>query len=155
MAATAVRAQTAEKGFGLERLKDALFGYSFISVPLLVYGILFFYPIVYAIYISRYDWRILGKTGNRGLGNYHDLLHDHRFGIAVKHGLEFSISFTIFTMALGLFVAVVVNSAVRARSFFRSAFYFPSIASSAAITALALFVLSADEIGRASCRERV
>src|SRR5204862_7442296 len=62
----------------------------------------------------------------------------------IRHGLEFAISFTIFSMALGLFVAVVVNNAVRARTFFRSAYYFPSIASSAAITALALYLLSAD-----------
>jgi multiple sugar transport system permease protein len=47
-------------------------------------------------------------------------------------------------MALGLFVAVVVNNAIRFRGFFRSAYYFPSIASSAAITAIALFILSAD-----------
>jgi multiple sugar transport system permease protein len=144
MAATAVKTEIGAKGFGGERLKEALFGYSFIAAPMIVYGVLFFYPIVYAIYISRYDWGVLGKVGNRGWGNYHDLLHDHRFGIAIKNGLKFALTFTVCTMALGLFVAVVVNNAIRARSFFRSAYYFPSIASSAAITALALFVLSAD-----------
>jgi multiple sugar transport system permease protein len=148
MAATATTTTGVRvKGFGGERVKEALFGYSFIAAPMAVYTILFFYPIVYAIYISRYNWGVLGKiepNPNVGWGNYRDLFHDHRFGIAVKHGLEFSISFTIFTMVLGLFVAVVVNSAVRGRNFFRSAYYFPSISGSAAIVALALFVLSAD-----------
>ena len=125
-------------------MKEALVGYSFIAAPMLLYSVLFFYPIVYAVYISRYDWGVLGKIESSGWANYRELLHDERFGIAVKNGLKFTLSFTIFTMALGLFVAVVVNNAVRARGFFRSAFYFPSIASSAAITALALFVLSAD-----------
>ena len=131
MAATGSRTETGPRSIGGESMKEALVGYSFIAAPMLVYSVLFFYPIVYAIYISRYDWGVLGKIDSRGLGNYHDLLHDHRFGIAVKNGLKFTLAFTIFSMALGLFVAVVVNNALRARTFFRSAFYFPSIASSA------------------------
>jgi multiple sugar transport system permease protein len=144
MAATATSTEAPAERAGSERLREALVGYSFIAAPMLLYTVLFFYPIAYAIYISRYDWGVLGKIDSRGWQNYHDLLHDHRFGIAIKNGLKFTLSFTIFTMALGLFVAVVVNNAVRFRSFFRSAYYFPSLSGSAAITAVALFVLSAD-----------
>ena len=38
------------------------------------------------------------------------------------------------TMAIGLFLAVIVNQKIRGQTFFRAAFYFPAIASSAAIT---------------------
>jgi multiple sugar transport system permease protein len=142
MAATSTETET--RGFGSERVREALVGYSFIAVPMLFYAVLFLYPIAYAVYISRYDWGVLGKIDSRGLGNYREVLHDHRFGIAIKNGLKFTAAFVPLSMALGLFVAVVVNNALRARTFFRSAFYFPSIASSAAITAIAIFVLSAD-----------
>src|SRR2546421_1053258 len=47
-------------------------------------------------------------------------------------------------MALGLYMALVVNQKIRARAFFRAAFYFPPLASSAAITAIAIFILNAD-----------
>ena len=47
-------------------------------------------------------------------------------------------------MALGLFLAVIVNNALRFRAFFRAAYYFPALASSAAITAIAIYLLSAD-----------
>ena len=47
-------------------------------------------------------------------------------------------------MALALSLAVIVNAGIRGKSFFRSAFYFPSLASSAAITAIAIYILSAD-----------
>ena len=47
-------------------------------------------------------------------------------------------------MALGLLVALVINAKIRGRAFFRSAFYFPSIASSAAITTIAIFILNPD-----------
>jgi len=144
MAVRAATTETGTKRFGGERTREALVGYSFIAAPMLVYAVLFFYPIVYAIYISRYDWGVLGKVDERGWENYRELLHDERFGKAIKNGLKFTISFTIFTMALGLFVAVVVNNAIRFRTFFRSAYYFPSLSGSAAITAVALYVLSVD-----------
>jgi multiple sugar transport system permease protein len=44
-------------------------------------------------------------------------------------------------MALGLSLAVVVNSKLRGQTFFRSAFYFPAIVSSAAITVLFIFIM--------------
>ena len=47
-------------------------------------------------------------------------------------------------MALGLLMALVINQKIRGRAFFRSAFYFPSIASSAAIAAIAIFILNAN-----------
>src|SRR5213593_2227818 len=143
MEATAAQDGPGARRIGRESVKEALVGYSFIAVPMILYAVLFFYPIGYAIYISRYDWGALGPISTLGWGNYHDLLHEHRFGIAIKNGLKFTLGFTIGSMALGLFVAVVVNNAVRARGFFRSAFYFPSISGSAAITAIALFLLSA------------
>ena len=47
-------------------------------------------------------------------------------------------------MALGLLIALVINARIRGRAFFRSAFYFPSLVSSAAITAIAIFILNAN-----------
>ena len=44
-------------------------------------------------------------------------------------------------MALGLFLAVIVNEGIRGRTFFRAAFYFPTLASSAAITVVWIFLL--------------
>ena len=44
-------------------------------------------------------------------------------------------------MALGLLLAVVVNSKIRGQTFFRASFYFPAIASSAAITLLFIFIM--------------
>ena len=48
------------------------------------------------------------------------------------------------TMAAGLFLALIVNQKLRGRTFFRAAFYFPAIASSAAITTLWILLASPD-----------
>ena len=44
----------------------------------------------------------------------------------------------------GSSIALVINAKIRGRAFFRSAFYFPSIVSSAAITTIAIFILNPD-----------
>jgi multiple sugar transport system permease protein len=47
-------------------------------------------------------------------------------------------------MALGLLMALIVNQPIRGRAFFRSAYYFPSLTSSAAITVIAIYLLNAN-----------
>ena len=56
-------------------------------------------------------------------------------------------------MAIGLFLAVIVNQKIRGQTFFRAAYYFPAIASSAAITILWIFIVVARRpVQRASGR---
>jgi multiple sugar transport system permease protein len=123
-------------------LHEGLVGYAFVAVPMAVFLIFFIYPMGYAIYISRYDWGILGPLSSVGWGNYTSLWHDTLFRRAIRNTLEYTAWVVPAQMALGLLLAVVVNQRIRARTFFRGAFYFPSLASSAAITAIAIYLLN-------------
>lgn len=127
------------------RLREAGWGYGFIAVPIAVFGLFFIYPFGYAIYISFFHWGILGKQGNAtGTFNYAKVLHDPIFHTALKNVAEYAIGVVPLTMALGLSLALVINQKIRGRNFFRSAFYFPSIASSVAITTIALYIFNSD-----------
>jgi ABC-type sugar transport system permease subunit len=125
-------------------VREALVGYAFVFVPMAVFVLFFIYPMVYAVYISRFDWGILGPLENIGWKNYSDLWHDTLFRRAIKNTLEYTLWVVPAQMALGLLLAVVVNQRIRFRTFFRGAFYFPSLASSAAIVAIALYLLNID-----------
>lgn len=141
MAATATRQ---EKTLGSARVREALVGYAFIAVPMALFLTFFIYPLVYSAYISRYDWGVFGKIEPLGGGNYRELIDDEIFWRAIKNTLLYTAVVVPVEMALALTLAVVVNAGIRGKSFFRSAFYFPSLASSAAITAIAIYILSAD-----------
>ncbi|HUZ81361.1 MAG TPA: hypothetical protein VMU73_03875, partial [Gaiellaceae bacterium] len=43
------------------RLRESIWGYAFVAVPMVVFGLFFLYPFGYAIYISLFNWGILGK----------------------------------------------------------------------------------------------
>jgi multiple sugar transport system permease protein len=126
------------------RVREALVGYGFIAVPMGIFLTFFIYPLVYSIYISRYDWGVFGKIEPLGWENYRALFHDEIFWRALKNTLLYTVVVVPAQMALGLSLAIIVNAGIRGKSFFRSAFYFPSLASSAAITAIAIYILSAD-----------
>jgi multiple sugar transport system permease protein len=79
-----------------------------------------------------------------GLNNFAKMFHDDVFLGAVKNSIYYTVVWVPLTMAAGLFLAVVVNQKIRGQTFFRAAFYFPAIASSAAITVLWLFIISSD-----------
>jgi multiple sugar transport system permease protein len=125
------------------RLREAGWGYGFALVPFAVFGIFFVYPFAYAIYISFFHWGILGKQpGAAGTYNYSKVLHDHIFHIALKNIAEYALAVVPLEMALGLGLALLINQKIRGRNFFRSGFYFPSIASSVAITVIILYMFA-------------
>jgi multiple sugar transport system permease protein len=144
--AVAVAKQRGARALGSERLREAFVGYGFIALPMAFFLLFFIFPIGYAFYISRYDWSIF-KGPFVGWENYRELYHDEVFW---RHAVRNTLVFTVFVvplqMALGLALAVVVNQAIRFRTFFRAAFYFPSLASSAAIVAIATYILASDGI---------
>ena len=126
------------------RIREAGWGYGFALVPIAVFGLFFIYPFGYAVYISFFHWGILGKQpGASGTYNYAKVLHDPIFHTALRNIAEYTIAVVPLELALGLSLALLINQKIRGRNFFRSAFYFPSIASSVAITTIALYIFSA------------
>ena len=129
---------------GAERVREAFVGYGFIALPMAFFLLFFIFPVGYAFYISRYNWQIF-KGPFVGWDNYRTLWHDSVFlSHAVRNTLVYAAFVVPLEMALGLALAVIVNQSIRFRTFFRAAFYFPSLASSAAIVAIATYIFASD-----------
>jgi multiple sugar transport system permease protein len=125
--------------------QEALAGYAFVVVPIALFLVLNIGSFLYALFISVWRWSILkGPTKFQGLDNYGRVLADPYFHQAITNTLYYAVIWVPLTMALGLFLAVVVNQKIRGQTFFRAAFYFPAIASSAAITILWIFLIAPD-----------
>ncbi len=129
-----------------EGFREAMVGYAFVALPIASFLIFFIYPLVYSFYISYFDWGALGKINSVGLGNYREIYHDFLFHKALRNSLKYAAVVVPCQIALGLTMAVTVNQALRFRTFFRAAFYFPAIAGSIAITAVATYILASDGI---------
>src|SRR3954451_4906798 len=143
MAIASARDPRASTGIG--QRSEALAGYAFIAVPMVLFLILNIGSILYALFISVFQWNIRSGAGAFiGIANYQNVFKDPIFHRAIQNSVYYAVVWVPLTMAVGLFLAVLVNQKLRGRAFFRAAFYFPSIASSAAITILWIFLAAPD-----------
>ena len=125
------------------RRSEALAGYAMIAVPMVLFLILQIGSVFYALFISLWDWNVRsGPEEFEGLANYEGLLNDPIFHRAIQNSLYYAAVWVPLTMVIGLFLAIIVNQKIRGKTFFRAAYYFPAIASSAAITILWIFIVS-------------
>jgi multiple sugar transport system permease protein len=126
-----------------ERRAELLAGYSLIVVPMVLFLILNIGSVLYEVFVSLWKWNVrTGPVQLRGLQNYQVLFADDVFWKAVQNTLYYAVIWVPLTMAIGLFLAVIVNQRLRGQTFFRAAYYFPSIASSVAIMILWIFIMS-------------
>jgi ABC-type sugar transport system permease subunit len=129
---------------GSERRAEIIAGLALIAVPMAFFLILRIGAIGYAFFISFWQWGLRGPREFLGTQNYEELLTNPIFHKAILNTVYYTAVWVPLTMALGLFLAVIVNARIRGQTFFRAAFYFPAIVSSAAITVVWLFIFAPD-----------
>ena len=135
------------------RRREAAAGW-LLSAPALALLVTFMVvPIVMVAWVSVSDWTGIGSpfaAGVRpvGLANYQALLTQpglpqQDFGLSLRDNLYYVLTVVPLQTALALALAVVVSRrALRGRGFFRTAFYFPSITSSVAVSIVFLFMFA-------------
>ncbi len=132
----------------------ALAGWLFVSPAVIIVGLFVLVPVLMAAWVSMSDWSGIGPPFSEGVNfvggeNYADLLGGtglatRDLGTALRNNLFYVLLVVPLQTAVSLGLAILVNRRVmRGRSFFRTAFYFPSVTSSVAIVVLWLFLFSA------------
>lgn len=135
------------------RREDARAGWLFTLPVIAVLGLFLLVPVLMALWVSFSDWTGRGSplapgVGFVGFDNYAAItsgggLAERNFGIAMRNNAWYVLLVVPLQTGLSLLLAVLVNRAVlRGRGLFRTAFYFPSVTSSVAITVLWLFLFS-------------
>jgi multiple sugar transport system permease protein len=128
--------------------QDAIAGWLFMTPVLVIFGVFVFLPILFALYFSLTDWNGISPPGAAnfiGLANFNELLvqggvRQADFFKALKNTTYFALGVVPLQTALALLLAIVINQrTLRYKGFFRTAYYFPSITSSIAISLLFLF----------------
>lgn len=108
-------------------------------------GFLFFTagPMIVSLFLSFTNWDILTAPQFIGLDNYIKALStDPNVGISLRVTLTFTIFQVPFRLLTALFLAILLNEATRGVSFFRTAFYLPSIVSSVAAAVLFTWIFN-------------
>jgi multiple sugar transport system permease protein len=129
--------------------QDSIAGWLFMTPALVVMSIFLVIPIIFAAYYSLTDWNGISPPGDAnfiGIDNYGELLasggiRQQDFFTALKNTTYFALGVVPLQTILSLLLAVVINQrTLRFKGFFRTAYYFPAITSSIAISLIFLFL---------------
>ncbi len=136
-----------------EGQRQSVAGWLFITPVLVILGLFLVIPIVMALWVSFTDWSGRGSPFSSGVGfvgpdNYKSLLTEQGlsrqdFMISLRNTFYYVVGVVPLQTVLSLGLAVIVNQRfLKGRTFFRTAFYFPSVVSSVAISLVFLFLFT-------------
>jgi multiple sugar transport system permease protein len=139
-------------GRGL-RGPEGVAAWLFVSPMILVIGVFLVVPIFMALWVSFSDWNGQGSPFSAsvnwvGTKNYANLitnpgLTQTDFMTSIRNNLYFVLFVVPLQTVLALVLALILNAKrLKAKSFFRTAYYFPSVTSSVAISVVFLFLFS-------------
>jgi multiple sugar transport system permease protein len=125
-----------------KRTKDNLIAYSFIAPNFIGFAVFTLVPLVFALFLSFLEWDGANPIKFLGLANFIRLAGDERFWLAMRNTILYTAGVVPLTMACSLFLAILLNQRIAARNFFRTAAFFPYVASLVAVAVVWNFIFS-------------
>jgi multiple sugar transport system permease protein len=113
--------------------RKALVAYSFIAPNFLGFAIFTLGPILFAFVLAFMRWDGSNPITFVGLDNFFRLWSDRAFGTALWNTVLYTALSVPLTMVCALGLAILLNNKIFGRSFFRTAMFFPYVASLVAV----------------------
>lgn len=121
------------------RQRQVLWAYGFLSISLIFFVVVRWYPTILAVDISFRDWNVLRGTGPWvGMENYRHIWEDlFKPRSAVRAAFINTIKYVVYgvplQMVVSLLVALMLMQITRFSGFFRAAYFIPYVTSAVAV----------------------
>lgn len=100
----------------------------------LIYLVFFYITAVEGAVYSFTDWNGISSTYNYiGFGNYVDAFNSEYLRMTIRFTIIFAVIVLVLTNVLGLFLAVLLDKAIKGVNVFRAIFFFPAVMSTLTI----------------------
>lgn len=110
------------------KLRTAVVAYLFLLPALTLLAIFTFYPVIFGTVLSLFDYDMISPPRYVGLEQFHRLLLDRYFWIALTNSAKYVIVVPVIQLC-SILLAVLVNRRLRGIGAFRAAYYIPVITS--------------------------
>ena len=115
------------------KLQNALIAYSFIAPNFLGFAVFTLGPILFAFVLAFMHWDGSNAITFAGLDNFWRLFEDKAFIDAFWNTIIYTVVSVPATLACALGLALLLNQKIFGRDFFRTAMFFPYVASLVAV----------------------
>ena len=100
------------------------------------------FPAGSSLFMSTFDWSVVGNRKFVGLGNYTKMFGDNVFYLAMANTAKYALILVPLSIILSLGLALLLMSNVRGIGFFKTAFYVPTLLTGVALAIVWGWVLS-------------
>lgn len=111
-------------------------GYWFVLPYAVFFGAFVAYPLVFSFVLLFHRWNVVTPMEWIGLKNFERLLSDPLFFKAILNTLKFLVIHIPLQLVVALGFALILNSRIRVRGFFRAIYFLPVIVSGVVVTIL-------------------
>ena len=122
--------------------REAVTGYLLISPNLIVFGLFMLLPLILTFVVSAQETSGLGPAEWVGLDNYTELVGDGVFWRSLINTVGYAAVTVPLGLALGLAVAMLLNTAVWLRDVMRTIYYLPVVISGVAAGLIAQWMFN-------------
>ncbi len=109
------------------RWRDQISAYLFLLPALLIYLLFAWYPILKTAIFSFQKVSLNGDSVWIGFNNYQRMMLDPAFGMAWNNSFSFAILSILMGFLIPVTVAIMVNEMRRVKTFFRLAYFLPTV----------------------------
>lgn len=129
---TTQKTQKKAKGLSLNT-RNTLVGMTFILPNFIGFLIFTLVPVVFSFILSFMKWDGFNEMQFVAFNNFAKIFKDPNFRNSLVLTLEYTVFTVLFSMAAALGLAILLNNKLRFVNFFRSAIFFPYVASIVAV----------------------
>ncbi|HEY68112.1 MAG: sugar ABC transporter permease [Chloroflexi bacterium] len=130
--------------------EETLSAYLFLLPSIVIFATFVFFPLFFSFYASLTHWNLPFKPSFTGLENYHYLFTDEigapEFFRSIRNSFYYALGVPL-NMGISLAIAVLLNQRLRGVSLFRTAYFLPTITSTAAISVIWLWIYHPADYG--------
>ncbi len=144
-----IRRSTGKDAGRLRRyLKETFTAYLYLLPATVVLVTFHFAPVFYAFYVSLLDWNYISPNPTFvGFANYVALLKDSDFITSLINTVYYVIGTVPTSMAVALFVAILLNQKIRGLAWYRTVYFLPVITAANAVAIIWFWIYHPDYSG--------
>ncbi|WP_054027503.1 carbohydrate ABC transporter permease [Bacillus sp. FJAT-28004] len=129
-----------------KKTKDIIVGYLFLAPAILLFLVFIAEPVVASVILSFTEYNVITPSKFVGLDNIKQFFQDDRLGLVYWNTFKYILILTPLHVILGLLLALAVQRKMAKgwKYFYRTVFYFPVLATSAAVAVAWSFIFNKD-----------
>ena len=123
-----------------------LTGYIFMAPTIAVLGVFTLLPILFAVFLAFHKVQVLGEISYKlnNFKNFIRIANDERVLIALKNTAEYVAIVVPAQTTLALTLAIILNTKLKGKDWFRIIFFLPTVTSSAVLTLIFMWIYNSN-----------